>query len=572
MAPFKVLTVLLLGALTGCLPAFKDKSGGKGTSGNNGNGGNSGGGSDGGVGEGNGPPGTPPPTQLPALDACGANPAQPGPRVLRRLTQSQLNATLKDLFRDPSVPQASFFSDPPVLGFTVDANALVVQDLTAQQLSDFADQVATWVDAHPASVTSCTTTDATCVGQFIAAFGKRAFRAPLTSAQLAAYTTLFNAQGNFQDGLHTVVAAMMQSPYFLYRQELGTPNAQGTLFNLTPHEVAASLSYLLIGSMPDDALFAAADANQLATAAQLDAQAKRLLADPRAQTAVADFMTGWLGLDRVLTTVKDASVYSALTSALRASMYNESRALLVDTFTSGLSFGDALTANYSFLDTGLAQYYGVPGGGATATKVMLPAGVRDKGLLAHGAITTGYADADISSPVQRGKLVRLRLLCQSLPPPPGGLATALAPASGVQTTRQHFEQHDKVEPCAGCHEYIDPVGFGFESYDGIGRRRTSDNGLPVDPSGTIKAMTSGASDVNFANLNGLASYLASDPDVNSCLARYWTYYAFGMSSWPEDGCTHDAVAANASMNGYSLQSVLSAIWHAPHFISRVADQ
>jgi hypothetical protein len=558
--------ILLLCVLAGCLPAVKDKS--SGNSGGKGSGGSGGGSSS----DGGAAPGTPPPTQLPALDACGSNPAKPGPRVLRRLTQAQLNATLKDLFRDQSVPQASFFADPPLLGFTVDANALVVQDLTAQQLSDFADQVATWVDTHPSSVTSCTTRDATCVGQFIAAFGKRAFRAPLTGAQLSAYTTLFNAQGNFNDGLHTVVAAMLQSPYFLYHQELGTPNADGSLFNLTPYEIASSLSYLLIGSMPDDALFGAADADQLSTPAELDAQAKRLLADPRAQSAVADFMTGWLGLDRVLTIVKDTSVYGALTPALRTSMYNESRALLVDAFTSGHTFGDALTADYSFVDAGLGQYYGVPGGGAAATRVMLPAGVRDKGLLAHGAITTGYADADISSPVQRGKLVRLRLLCQSLPPPPGGVATALAPATGVQTTRQHFEQHDKTEPCAGCHQYIDPVGFGFESYDGIGRRRTMDNGLPVDPSGTVKAMGSQKSDVSFADLNGLATFLASDPDVNSCMARYWTYYAFGMSGWPEDGCTHDAIAGSASMNGYTLASVLTAIWHAPHFITRVADQ
>ena len=550
-------SVLVL-ALAGCLPKMAASSGN----------------SDGGSGNGGGSGSTTtaaPVTQLPPLDACKSNPKLPGPRVLRRLTQAQLNATLQDLFRDPTVPQATFFADSPVLGFTADANALVVQDLTAQQLMDFGDQVATWVDTHPTSVAACTTTDTTCVQSIVGSFGKRAFRSPLSAAQLQSYTTLFQAQGDFADGLHTLVQAMLQSPYFLYRQELGTKNATTGQFDLTPYEIASGLSYLLIGSMPDDALMAAADAGQLATQAQLDAQAARLLQDPRGQTAVADFMTGWLGIDRVLTIVKDSSVYGALTDSLRSSMYNETRALVVDSFTSGGTFAGALTANYTFLDSSLAQYYGVNGGGATATKTTLPAGTRDAGLLAHGSILSGYADANISSPVLRGKMVRMRLLCQALPPPPGNLATALAPASGVQTTRQHFEAHDTMQPCAGCHIYLDPVGFGFEGYDGIGRHRTTDNGLPVDTSGTLKSM-SGGSDLSFAGLSDLSSYLASDPDVETCMTRYWTYYAFGQTSWPQNGCTEDAIAGEAAGKGNTLQSVLMAIVHAPHFISRVQDQ
>jgi hypothetical protein len=553
--------VLLLCALAGCLPGAKSTD--------NGNG-------DGGAGAGDG--GTvnaaPPPTQLPPLDSCGSNAQLPGPRVLRRLTQPQLNATLKDLFRDPSVPQASFFSDTPVLGFTADANALVVEDLTAQQLMDFSDQVATWVDGHPSSVSSCTTTDAACVQSFVTGFGKRAFRAPLTSAQVTAYTALFNAQGTYTDGVHVVVQAMMQSPYFLYRQELGTPStARPGQFDLTPYEIASGLSYLLLGSMPDDSLLAAADAGQLSTQAQIDAQAARLLQDGRSQTAVADFMTGWLGLDRVLTIVKDSSVYGALTDGLRQSMYNETRALLVDSFNTGGTFSGALTANYSFLDGNLSQYYGIPGGGGnTPTKVMLPPGMRDAGLLAHGSILSGYADANISSPVLRGKMVRMRLLCESLPPPPGNLATALAPAMGTQTTRQHFEAHDKIQPCASCHQFLDPVGFGFEGYDGIGRFRTTDNGLPVDTSGTLKTMAAGQSDFSFAGLAELSSFLAGDADVQSCMTRYWSYYAYGQVSWPQDGCTQNAIMSEAGQNGNTLKSVLMAILHAPHFVSRVQDQ
>jgi hypothetical protein len=516
-----------------------------------------------------------PPSELPALSACTSGSTTPGPRVLRRLTALELNDTLKTLFRDPGVPQATFFADTPALGFQVDANALVVQNLTAQQLMDFTDAVATWVDTHPSSVSACSTNDATCRQQFIQGFGRRAFRAPLTPAQLTTYDGLFTAQGSFTDGVHVVVQAMLQSPYFLYRQELGAPSTKtpGT-FDLTPYEIAQGLSYLLVGSMPDDALQAAADAGQLATAAQLDAQVTRLLADPRSRDAVMRFMTGWLGLDRALTQVKDGSAYPNFTDGLRQSMVAESRALILDTmFNLHGSFSDVLTAGYSFVDQNLASFYGVGGGGGNQpSKVTFNPGQRDPGILAHAALMTGYATANSSSPVQRGKMVRTRLLCQNLPPPPGNLATMLKPGTGTQTTRQKYEAHSTSGACAGCHRLIDPVGFAFENYDGIGRRRTQDNGLPVEASGVVHSPDGKAPDVQLTGLPDLAQYLASSDEVKSCLVRYWSYYAYGQAAWKQDACTQDAVKAEAAQHGYSMQSVLQAIVHAPHFISRVQDQ
>jgi len=513
-----------------------------------------------------------PPSTLPPVSSCTSSAATaPGPRLLRRLTASQLNASLRDLFRDPSVPQATFLNDPPALGFQVDAAALVVQDVMAQQLMDFTDQVATWVDAHQAAVTSCKTTDATCRQQFIRAFGKRAFRAPLTDAQVQTYETLLTSQTSFTDSVHVVVQAMLQSPYFLYRRELGAPSANG-LYTLTPYEVAASLAYLLVGSTPDDALMAAADSGQLATPAQIDAQIARLLQDPRAHAGVSSFMGGWLGLDRVGTSVKDTSVYGALTPALRQSMLNETTSLLLDVFDKHWTFADALTATYTFVDQGLASFYGIGGAnGSQPTKVTLQPGQRNPGLLAHGSLLAGYATATSSSPVQRGKLVRTRLLCETLPPPPGGVPTDLVPPSGVQTTRQHYEAHSKNAPCSGCHKFIDPVGFPFESYDGIGRYRSSENGLPIDPSGQLVSL-SGQPDVSFAGLDDLSHYLAASDQVKSCMVRYWSYFAYGEASWDQDGCTQDGIRAEATTKGFTLESVLEAIVHSPHFTSRTKDQ
>jgi hypothetical protein len=509
-----------------------------------------------------------PPTALAAAQPCTSQ--SPGQRILRRLTAPQFQSTLRDLFYgDTTLPTVTVFSDPLVLGFSADAGALLVQGLNAQQLADYSETVAQWaVTNHLSQLSSCTTTDATCRQQFINAFGRRAFRAPVTAAQLAAYDALFAAEASFSDGVTAVVTAMIQSPYFLYRRELGA--GTGATVSLTPYEVASSLSYLLTGSMPDAQLLAAADQGQLATQQQLDQQASRLLQDPRAPDAVMTFMTGWLGLDRVSTVVKDNTVYTP-SPTLTASMAGETRAFLLDAFTNNLPVSSLFTAKYSFFNQELAQYYGIyPSDGtqlgASFSKVTLMPNQRDPGLLAQGSIMTGYSDAAISSPVLRGKLVRIRLLCQNIPPPPANVNTKLAPPTQTQTTRQHFSQHDQDATCAACHHLMDPIGDGFEHYDEWGRWRDQENGIPIDATGTVVGGGPGNTDVAFDGVTALSNYLSTNDAVKQCLVRYWAYFAYGSDSWPQDACTYDSI--NGAAGQYGLHDVLMAIIHAPHFTQR----
>jgi hypothetical protein len=322
--------------------------------------------------------------------------------------------------------------------------------------------------------------------------------------------------------------------------------------------------------MPDEQLLAAADAGQLASPQQIDQQANRLLQDPRAPDAVMSFMSGWLGLDRVNTVVKDDTVYKP-SPTLKASMAGETRAFLMDAFTSDLPVSSLFTASYSFFNQELAQYYGIyPNDGTqlgqSFAKVTLPSGQRNPGLLAQGSILTGYSDAAISSPVLRGKLVRIRLLCQSIPPPPANVDTKLKPSTQAQTTRQHFEQHDQNPTCAGCHHLMDPIGFGFEHYDAFGRWRDQENGLPIDATGTIAQGGPNGADVPFDGLTALSTYLSTSDDVKQCLVRYWAYFAYGSDSWPQDACTYDAIRGAAGQ--YGLRDVLMGIIHAPHFTQR----
>jgi hypothetical protein len=519
-------------------------------------------------------------TDLPPPSACKS--ASPGPRAWRRLTSLEMTASIRDLFRDQSgeAPVATVFSDQPNLGFTVDAAALLVKDLDGQALMNNAETIAHWaVTTRMSTISTCTTTDATCRKQFITSFGKRAFRAPLSDARVAAYEQLFMAESTFADGAEAVVGAMLQSPYFLYRGELGPASAgPGSAVTLTPYEVASSLSYLLTGSMPDDTLLAAADtAASSGGTLSVDAQVTRLLADPRAQDSVMRFAGGWLGLDRLTNTLKDAA-YATLTDETRADMASETRAFVLDTFTTGGTLSTLLTANYSFLNRNMATYYGLPTGslGTTFTKTTIPSGARDFGILAHGGVLTGYAGARTSSPTQRGKLVRTRMLCQSLPPPPSNVNTMLDPPAPNQTTRQLYEKHvqydstDPMHACPSCHTFIDYIGFGFENYDVVGRYRTTDAGQAVDASGKVVRPPSGT-ELTFTGIGPLATYLAGSDDVKACLVRYWSYFAYGTPGWPEDDCTYSAIRQEAAANNYSLKGVLTGIVHAPRFTKRVGD-
>ncbi|WP_437967554.1 DUF1592 domain-containing protein [Sorangium sp. So ce260] len=531
---------------------------------------------------GGGPIDEPPPQphDIPAVSECAvADLGTPGPRVVRRLTVDQFEATVRDLFRDPSVTLPSIFNDPQVLGFTADANALVIRDLTAQQIMDWAETTADWAVTNKLdSLTSatCRTVDEACRGQFIRDFGRRAFREPLSNERFASYDALFAPEATFEDGAKVVVSAMLQSPYFLYRHEIGTEAGGGGVYELTPHEIANNLSYMLTGTMPDEALLQAADqaaaSGVTLTSDQIAQHAVRLLEDPAtrplAEAEMMRFMRGWLQLNRLVTSVKDNTVFD-FKDDLRKDMMAETQALIVDTaFNQNGTFANLLQADYTFINSNLATHYGLGGaGGSELTKVTITPGQRDRGILAHGSFLTGHGGAKLSSPTQRGKMVRTRLLCQPLPPPPPGVDPNIKPAETPTTTRALVEQHVNDSSCAACHERMDKIGVGFEHYDTFGRWRNDEAGFPIDATGTIVLPPSGA-DFSFDGLAELSDYLAASEDVKACMVRYWSYYAFG-GTWEQDGCTYEKVEQEAAVDEYRLKSVWLALTRAPHFTRRV---
>jgi len=513
----------------------------------------------------------------------------PGPRKLWRLTASEFTSSIRSIFGDTSnaAPIATVFSDPTVLGFSIDSNGLLVQGLNASQLEDNAEAIASWAadSGKLASFAGCASQTSgapaqSCATSFIQAFGKLAFRQTLASndARIAKYTSLFMLGSSNSDGAQAVVSAMLQSPYFLYRSELGAQS--GSTYKLSAYEVATELAYTLTGTTPDSTLLSAADSANSggSITSMIDQQANRLLANGSAtnSTAVMGFMDGWLGMSRLYTTAHDATVYQ-LSSALQQDMWNESQNLIMEAFNNNGTFGSVLTADHSFLNQELATFYGISAGlGSSFTSVKY-AGLtsRDPGLLGTGTILNGYARPDTDSPTQRGHMIRSRLLCQNIPMPPPGLNTTFMPSTATETTRDHFiKEHEANDACAACHKAMDWIGFAFENYDGWGRYRTTDNGLPTVSTAIIYGDPQGNDD-NVTGVSGsgsLSAFLAQSDDVTRCMQRYWSYYTYGSSSWSQDACTYTAVYNEAKNNGSSLKSTLMAILHAPNFTTRVKDQ
>ncbi|WP_237244839.1 MULTISPECIES: DUF1592 domain-containing protein [Sorangium] len=529
------------------------------------------------------PDGTPPigdpppqPHDIPKVSEClAADKGTPGPRVVRRLAVDQFEATVRDLFRDPSITVPPILDDKEVLGFRVDANALVIRDGTAKSIMLWAEETADWaVTSKLDSLTSatCRTVDEACRGQFIRDFGRRAFRQKLTDEQFKSYDTLFGAEKTFEDGAKVVVAAMLQSPYFLYRREIGNDTGAG-VYELGPYEVANNLSYLITGTMPDDALLQAADAaadqGASLTREQIAEHALRLMTDPaarpRAEAELMRFMRGWLQLNRLGPVVKKDTQFDAL----RPDMMAETQALVVDTvFNNDGTFANLLQADYTFINSNLAQHYGIGGaGGPELTRVSISPGQRDRGILAHASFLTGHGGSEYSSPTQRGKMVRTRLLCQPLEPPPPGVDPNVKALEGPATTRMRYEAHTKADYCAGCHKFTDAMGYGFEHYDTFGRWRSEEEGFQIDATGTVVEPPSGEN-FSFDGLTELADYLAANEDVKACMVRYWSYYAFG-GTWEQDGCTYETVQEEAAAGDFRLKSVWLALTHAPHFTRRV---
>ncbi len=451
---------------------------------------------------------------------------------LRRLTTAQYVATVQDLLGPDVAVPTELEVDTRLHGFSsIGASELTISPRAAEQYEAAALDLAGQMFGDPArraSFVGCEPTAVTdeCVRAFFARFGRRAWRRPLTEAELDELVSLTaELETTFSDrdkALEFATAAVLQSPYFLFRVERGVPvSGRPGVLRYDDYEMATRLSYALWNTTPDDDLLDAAGRGELSTPEGVRAHAERLLASPRAQAAIGVFFYEYMNLDRLEGMTKDVDVFPQLTDTLGPAMRDEIQRLLASVALADRDYRDIFATRTIAVDDELAAFYGVapPPEGEPWHLVELPDDSPRGGLLGTAGIAALYAHNQATSPTLRGKFVRQNLLCEDIPPPPPGVVTSLDDIDAA-TTREKLEQHRADPVCASCHEAMDPIGLAFENFDAIGAYRDTENGYPIDATGDLDG-------VAFDGTRELGELLATDPRVAECVARQVYRHATG---------------------------------------------
>lgn len=495
-----------------------------------------------------------------------------GPSVLRRLTHVEYDNAVNALLGDQTHPGKTFPIDTQAGLFDNTAETQTVPELLADKYVSAAADLAEGV-SDVNTLVGCDLSGAngaSCAQTFVSRFGRKAYRRPLTADEVTSLMAVYNdtkANSDATTGARAVIAAVLASPHFLFRPEFGTAtSAVPGSTRLTPFEVASRLGSLLWASIPDDALLDAAEGGKLSTPEQVATQARRMLSDPKAKPAIAAFYDQWLGLGMLDTATKDPSVFPAFNDTLRDSMREETRRFVADVVWNGDSaLSTLLSSTSTFVNGPLAALYGVsgPADANAYTRVTLNAKER-AGILTQASMLASFARPDESSPVKRGKWVRVRLLCQDLPDPPANVPQLPPPKEGV-STRERFAMHTNNPACSTCHSLIDGLGFGLEQYDGIGRFRTVDRGVPVDSSGEVTQ--TGDIDQPYVGGAELAALLTQSDRARNCAPTQWLRYLMARRETRDDTCSIVALRDAFKTSGGNLRELMVSLTQTDAFLN-----
>lgn len=509
--------------------------------------------------------------------ANGCTTVDVGHSPLRRLTRAQYGNSIRDLL-GVDIERGALPEDEradAVGPFASNVLAPVSDNVVRDYMNAAEQAVALAGDALPLPCDPVAVGDSECAHQFIVAFGRRVYRRALTDDEIADYDAMFAGAGpdeTFTARIGLVAETMLQSPDFLYLVELGAADSEGDVVALADDEIAARLSFFLWSSTPDDPLLDAAAAGALRTDEGLREQAERLLASDRARDSIASFHTQWLKVDRLAETEKSPDDYPEYDATLAAAMVRETE----DFADWVLRAGDGrlatlLTASFTVADPQVLALYGVDAADVDADGIAQLDATQRAGLLTHASVLSAHAHADQASLVRRGALVRKNLLCQPLPPPPPDVDITPPPIDPNTPTRARFDQHRDDPSCSGCHDLIDPIGYGLLAYDGIGRRMEMDGNQPIDESGRVVGIDDG-SDGSFVGPVELAARLADSEMVRDCVAQQWVTFALGHPLGEGDTCSVDSLAQSFSQSDGDIPELLLAIVTSDAFrYRRIAD-
>jgi len=405
-----------------------------------------------------------------------------------------------------------------------------------------------------------------CVRKIVAALARRAYRRPVTAAEVASlmkFVALARARGGTaEQGIQLAIEAMLVTPQFLFRIEHDpNPTDPRDVHRISDIELASRLSYFLWSSMPDDELLGLAEADKLHDPAVLDAQVRRMLADPRASAFAANFAGQWLEIRNLDVVKPDPDKFPEWGPELRDAMKTETRMFFEYVLRQNRPLSDFIDARYTFLNQRLAKFYGIPDvKGPDFQRVELTTGQRG-GLLSQASVLTVSSYPTRTSVVLRGKYVLNNILGSEIPPPPPDVPALDESAVGtLMSLRQQMEKHRADPMCASCHSKMDPLGFGLENYNAIGKWRTQDGKFPVDASGTLPNGKS------FQTPDQMRALLvAALPQFARCLTEKMLTYALGRGLHPYDRRTVDGIDRDLAADGYHFQSLIFEIVHSAPF-------
>jgi hypothetical protein len=504
--------------------------------------------------------------------------------TVRRLTHAQYNNTVRDLLGSQTRPADDFPPEDYIDGFSNQVSGQAASPILTEAYNGAARKLArgAFLAGDSQSLIPCEVAgvdDAGCRDQFVRSFGRRAFRRALVETELTSYGQLFSAvagrEGSFTAGAQVVVEAMLQSPNFLY---YGHEDTQA-------HRVASRLAYFLWNTTPDEQLLSAADRGELDSPAEVGHMVRQMLADDRAQDALDDFLAQWMRFDRLLLAVRDSRLYPEFSVELAASMSEETRRLFRDLVWQGKDFTQFFSADYSFVDQSLANLYGVvaPAEGFGRVDVPVPSG--RAGILGQASFLTVTSKPGESSPTERGKFIREQFLCQIMPPPPPGVSTTLPPVTDEQplSNREQLQIHLSSTACASCHRLVDPIGFGLEHYDAIGRfretqyvtiRPTTDElrtGRKTEPTEyqlpiETNAYIHGLEGSEFTTPAEAGRVLAADPVCRRCIVKQLFRYALGRHESEPDQATIEAAFTRFEAAQFDFRELIIAVAISEPFI------
>lgn len=431
---------------------------------------------------------------------------------------------------------------------------------------------------HLRTLLPCDTEDQPCVEDFIAQFGKRAFRRPLTTNEQLRYLRLYEERatltkdGSFVQALELIIRALLASPSFLVKGELTVNGDDPQNLPLNDWEIASRLSYALTATMPDAELFSAASADSLRTPEQILAQAKRLLHTERGRAQVSRFHRSFLQMDvggRWTTDIsRDSEVYP-LFAPTQVPAMNTETSLFMDHVTYGQgSYQDLLTLPVGFVNRDLAPLYGLDSDDfADAFTLVELDPERYSGLLTRIGFLMSHSSTNRTNPITRGAFIQKFLLCMSMPPPPAGAsATPLPDAAELRTNRARVDAQTADAACVYCHHnIINPVGFALENFDALGAYQTLDNGEPIDSRATVLL---GDEQFEVSGAVELMQRIAQSPVAQRCYAQSWLAFAYGRLPTPQDLCTVEDTSSRMTSREYGILDLVADLTQSVQFSHR----